>query len=1593
MSFLPAEKGHAQTFTTLTGPETWKTWFENFESTAKQLRVWKLCDPTVDAEPELLEEPTIPAQPTFSTAIDAAAVNPARLHQWQVSYAIYTDERTRYEKQQDGILKMEDLLRHTVAQRNKIFLEGKTSLWSKVKSLKEKLQPSDTVQKILVRNKLKALATIGSQDPTKWLEKFRTAISEAKRCKLPDVEEAGDLYMFLEAVEPIAPTFANYESYKLKDKIMGNETLPTIDSLIFSWEHDLRLDKAKEATTKLSLASFKGEKQPGSTETTTGSTKGPEKEGNSNRGGNRGKGEWEECLCKMKHRKPACAHCFICNPEIRPEGWEMDPSREAKVKEAFAKDKSLEKKVKDLVDRYNKKKKDEKTAKQAKDSTQTGTCQEYVFSALHILPPALTGRTDLPEEEIYEPPSPKIAASTSRDAILRDSYILDNGSELHITNNLEGFTKTRDPRPGEGVKAGFSKGHIEAVGDKRILVDGDTEKKWITFTETAYIPDYTINVISADILETKGVFYDAEKRLVYQKRPGMKNKVVARLTKHGGLRFLVYDSKGVLEDAYDPHAYATASTEPLKPRVATALRWHSTLGHLGKVPLAKLEEATEGARVTDLDTAPTSTMCEPCALAKSKKKVSRRSTHQEENSEPFSRVGFDLIPMERSYDGKEWCSHLWCYNSKYNLLQNHKKKSQAVHILEGMLQLILVRFKKKVIFLSTDDEQALGDYFLELQRTKGFVWERNAPYASEQNGGNEKAGDIIITKARTMAIASGLPTIYWTEITEAAVYIVNRTPTKSIGYKTPFEAATGVKPTVAHMKAYGCKAYPHKHKGLVPRKHRLDPRAFVGFLVGYDSTNIYRVLVPSLRKILRVRDVTFNEDEFYDHLDPDIGALEDTRELVELIEIGPVEAEAERKIDFFCDWYIPVLIEDRNNEDPSPKGLVAGQSREKEKSLPGPSSSRRQLLTPTPTPPPQSKGDSDDDSDGSDHDGFVDAIEESGSADLQAEETGNTAPRREEVSGTEGPHNIRTGTRERRAPTRFGYVSQRALDTPPGMYAYHAAFNAPLKQKLGRLHRDNLPPVPKNWKQAMASPFAQDWRAAADRHMQEMDRKEAWSWIQGTKVATKDRILPMRWVLSYKFDQDDFLIKLKARICVRGDLQDTDEETYAATLAAKAFRTLMAIAAVWDLDLEQRDAVSAFCNAQQPGNVYCHAPEGYTRPGMFIRLDKALWGLKTSPLLWYNDFTNSLEKLGLQRVPGSPCIYHNEELMCLFHVDDIIEAARPKNRHHLELFDQRLTTRYEMHRSEELKWFLGIRILRDRKDKKLWLNQASYLEKMLGKFSLEKDRCPKSPMQHAVELVPNQGTATKAQIDLYQSKVGSISHAAVMTRPDVSFTHSKLAQFLTNPSAQHMEAADRCIRYLYGSRYLSVQYNGADTYHEAFECASDAAYADDSETRKSSAGWAFKLFGAVVDWRAYKQNTVTTSSTEAELLAISSAAKETIGWIRFFELIGLDLEHKVGLACDNVQTVNLLLKDEPRLNTKLRHVDIHRHWLRQEVRLGKVTPYWIGTKQMMADGFTKALPKDSHEEFVRMLGLVDTQVRIEKEQEKEQATQNKGCSS
>ncbi|KAJ6104197.1 hypothetical protein N7523_010517 [Penicillium sp. IBT 18751x] len=415
--------------------------------------------------------------------------------------------------------------------------------------------------------------------------------------------------------------------------------------------------------------------------------------------------------------------------------------------------------------------------------------------------------------------------------------------------------------------------------------------------------------------------------------------------------------------------------------------------------------------------------------------------------------------------------------------------------------------------------------------------------------------------------------------------------------------------------------------------------------------------------------------------------------------------------------------------------------------------------------------------------------------------------------------------------------------------SFYNAFSAAIKDQPKKVHQDDLPPPPESWEEMLNHPYKTEFMQAADVEFQKLEKMNAWTpvkrktieedhktckWSTKPHRCPRHQILPLRWVFTYKVDENGYLAKFKARICVRGDLQVNREATR----------------------------------------------------------------------------------------------------------------------------------------------FIGIRITRDRATKRLWISQDAYIEKIAHRFHITPLKPVKTPFSpSSLPAPPSDYQAPLAMIHLYQQKIGSLLYATIITRPDAAKASQMLSEYLTNPTEQHMDAADKAIAYLYHTRYKAIEYSPIQSDGPTFVCASDASYADNIG-RKSSEGYIAYLFNGPIDWIAKKQKTVTTSTTEAELLAISSASKHVMWWKRLFRSIKLDLEQRLNVLCDNKQTVDLLTKVNSLFRTKLRHIDIHHHWLRQEIVAGNIDIAWIETNSMPADGLTKPLPYQKHQRFIDHLNMVDIHDRI-----------------
>lgn len=149
-----------------------------------------------------------------------------------------------------------------------------------------------------------------------------------------------------------------------------------------------------------------------------------------------------------------------------------------------------------------------------------------------------------------------------------------------------------------------------------------------------------------------------------------------------------------------------------------------------------------------------------------------------------------------------------------------------------------------------------------------------------------------------------------------------------------------------------------------------------------------------------------------------------------------------------------------------------------------------------------------------------------------------------------------------------------------------------------------------------------------------------------SEVKAGHKPLSGKWVFKVKRDVNGDIARFKARWVVRGYLQQYGvhfDQTYAAVVKPMAFRVLFAIAAYYDLDIDQMDVKTAFLYGLIDQLVYVQIPKGSessAKKGMVCKLLKALYGLKQAPRLWYERLSKFLlEKLGLQRINADHSIF------------------------------------------------------------------------------------------------------------------------------------------------------------------------------------------------------------------------------------------------------------------------------------------------------------------------------------------------------------------
>ena len=171
------------------------------------------------------------------------------------------------------------------------------------------------------------------------------------------------------------------------------------------------------------------------------------------------------------------------------------------------------------------------------------------------------------------------------------------------------------------------------------------------------------------------------------------------------------------------------------------------------------------------------------------------------------------------------------------------------------------------------------------------------------------------------------------------------------------------------------------------------------------------------------------------------------------------------------------------------------------------------------------------------------------------------------------------------------------------------------------------------------------------------------------------------------------------------------------------------------------------------------------------------------------------------------------------------------------------------------------------------------------------------------------------------------------------------------------------VRYLNGSIDLGLKFDGnQDLLAIGY---ADASWADCKETRHSQSGYVFLLTGCAISWASKKQPTVALSTCEAEYVAAALAAQEAI-WIKRLLKEMNYKQDNITIYDDNLSTIDV--SRNPKFHSRMKHMDIKYHFLRDNVESGDISLKYVGTDEQIADVLTKALAREKFQKFTNLMG-------------------------
>ena len=326
--------------------------------------------------------------------------------------------------------------------------------------------------------------------------------------------------------------------------------------------------------------------------------------------------------------------------------------------------------------------------------------------------------------------------------------------------------------------------------------------------------------------------------------------------------------------------------------------------------------------------------------------------------------------------------------------------------------------------------------------------------------------------------------------------------------------------------------------------------------------------------------------------------------------------------------------------------------------------------------------------------------------------------------------------------------------------------------------------------------------------------------------------------------------------------------------------------------------------------------------------------------------------------------------------------------------------------TSEVDTYLGMQYLYDTTKEgkfELHVNQTAYIKTLVKRFEMEdqtyfkKKSTPLPDFRNEEDLknkynvfFKNMQSDAVVALQQWSKKfsfpmiIGSLIHAMVHTRPDISYAVSTLSRSMANPELYHFNAAQHTLIYLRDTDEIDLVYKqevmlaqidlvtaqtdeeytseSGKSIFDQFLCAAvDASFADCDKTYRSTSGFVLWFGGTAIDWECKRQPLVTLSTMESEFVA----ASKLVCSIRFLHklLAFVDLRRAGPTECHEDNAACIAVSMKPVHKQRSKHIGVKYMNVREATENGEIRLVSVKTQHQCADIFTKSLTREKFERF------------------------------